>query len=390
MMGLLELIWPVGIGALLLVVLNFAYLAWYVRWEARNTAGMAYYGRPLAERRAFKARIRRYAAPAMPLVNLLARGGAPATMPTFEYDGVCGPPKVSSPQVFERAARYVPRPDDVFVVTQMRCGTTWMQQVVYEIVTRGRGDLVERGQHLYAISPWIDSGNSVDLDAAPLVGTPPRRIIKSHLPTKLCPYGADAKYIYVTRHPASCFASIVDFHRSLQGPFMPSVAAQADWFCSDRMYWLPWPAHVGPWWEWAQQRPNVLFVHFEEMKSNLPKICAQVATFLGQDLSEDELARVVERSSFGYMKTHEAVFEMAPPTMFSAAGGEFMVSGKSSRHDDLPAATRQRIVAYCRESLRGTPYGLHTTYPDLNWTLDPPPAGPTDSSELLPSASPRH
>lgn len=366
-MGVLEPMWLVPVGVMLLVVLNVAYLVWYLRWEARNTVGMAYFGRPLAERHALKARIRRYSAPTLPLVRLLARAGrAQAVMPTFDYDGVAGPPKVSSPQVFERASRYAPAPEDVFVVTQMRCGTTWMQQIVHQIVTRGHGGLVEGGRdHLYAVSPWIDASNSVALDAAPLVGTPPTRIIKSHLPTKLCPYVAAAKYIYVTRHPASCFASIVDFNRQLQGPFMPSVAAQADWFCSDRMYWLPWPVHVGGWWDWAQRRSNVLFVHFEEMTADLAGVCARVASFLGCSLTTDELARVVEHSSFRYMKAHEAVFEMTPPTMFSAAGGGFMASGKAARHDDIPAAMRERIVAYCRESLRGTAYGAHTPYADL-------------------------
>ena len=85
-------------------------------------------------------------------------------MPGFEYEGVWGPPKVSSPEVFERARNYQPQPEDVFVATQMRCGTTWMQQVVYEIVNRGQGDLSDKGHgHLYAACPWIDGVNSVSL-----------------------------------------------------------------------------------------------------------------------------------------------------------------------------------------------------------------------------------
>ena len=207
-------------------------------------------------------------------------------MPGFEYEGVCGPPKVSSPEVFERAKNYQPRPEDVFVATQMRCGTTWMQQVVYEIVNRGKGDLSDKGHgHLYAICPWIDGINSVSLEDAPLVGEPPTRIIKTHLPAKLCPYSEQAKYIYVTRHPVSCFASIVDYNRTLLGPFMPDVDKMVDWFCSDRMYWLPWPEHVAGWWQWAQSRENVLFVHYEEMTKNFAAVLDRVAGFLGYQLT---------------------------------------------------------------------------------------------------------
>lgn len=78
---------------LLLVVMfffavNFLYLAWYQRCGRRNTSGMAYYGLPLAERRALKDRIRRYSLPALPVVRLLAIGHQKqANMPGFEYEG---------------------------------------------------------------------------------------------------------------------------------------------------------------------------------------------------------------------------------------------------------------------------------------------------------------
>ena len=120
-----------GAVAVLLFIANLLYLAWYLRWEGEHTRGLAYYGKPLAGRRALKRRIRRYSVPAMPIVWLLAPVVRKrTTMPTFAYEGVCGPPQVSSPEVFERAKHYLPGPDDVFVATQMRCGTTWMQQIV--------------------------------------------------------------------------------------------------------------------------------------------------------------------------------------------------------------------------------------------------------------------
>lgn len=250
-----------GVGALILLA-SIVYVTVYFRWEAQETHGLAYYGRSLADRRALKRRIRWYSLPALPVVHVLARlNRRRSAMPAFEYEGVSGPTSVSSADVFARAKGYRPKREDVFVVTQMRSGTTWMQQIVYEIVTGGRADFDDPGQrHIYAISPWIDGVNSVSLDEAPLVGEPPTRIIKSHLPTALCPYSEDAKYIYVARHPVSCFASIVDFNRAMLGPLIPPVATMAEWFCSDRMYWSPWPKHVEGWWQWAARRENVLFV----------------------------------------------------------------------------------------------------------------------------------
>ena len=350
----------------ILLAADLFYLVWYLRWEWQNTSGMAYYGKTLRERRALKKRVRRYSRLAIPIVRLLAMGSQKRAMPVFEYEGVCGPPKVSSPEVFERAKKYKAQSEDIFVATQMRCGTTWMQQLVYEVVNRGHGDLTDKGHgHLYATCPWIDAVNSVSVEDAPLVGEKPVRIIKTHLPTVLCPYSKEAKYLYVTRHPVSCFASIVDYNRTLLGPLTPDLGKLLDWYCSDRMYWLPWPAHVAGWWQWAQSRKNVLFVHYEEMTQNFAAVLDKVALFLDYPLTAAEARLISDKCSFKYMKENEELFEMAPPNMFSVIRGHFLASGKKDRHQDVTPAVRERILDYCRQMLRGSDYPAQLFYPDL-------------------------
>lgn len=343
------------------------YLTWYFRWEAKHTTGMAYYGRSPGERLAFKKRVRRLSGPVViALRGLSSIGRAGRKMPSVDYGGVSGPPRVSSAGTFARARDYQPQPADVFVATQMRCGTTWMQQVVHQVLTRGRGEFSEPGaSHLYAVSPWIEGVNSVSLDAAPRVGHPPSRIIKTHLPASHCPYSAEAKYIYVARHPVSCFASIVDFNRSMVGPLLPTLENMADWFTSDRMYWRPWPEHVSGWWAWSQSRPNVLFVHFEEMKRDLGSVIDRVAVHLGVTLDSDGRRLIESHCSFAYMKQHEDWFEMAPPTMFSVAGGRFLASGAANRDQDVTPAIRRRILDYCRSALRDSAYPASRFYKDL-------------------------
>lgn len=354
-------------AVVLVIAAAVAYLVWYFRWESRHTAGMAYFGLPLASRRALKVRIRWLSLPIKPVLHLIALATrSRSTMPGFEFEGVAGPLRASSPEVFARAKHYQPQAEDVFVATQMRCGTTWMQQIVYEVVNRGAGDLGDTGHgHLYAISPWIDAVNSVAIGDAPLVGQRPTRLIKTHLPVSLCPYGPQAKYIYVARHPVSCFASIVDFNRSMVGPLLPPVDTLVEWYCSDKMYWSPWPRHVDGWWRWAETRDNVLFVHFEEMKRDLGIVLDRVAAFLGCTLTDEEKARVSEKCAFDYMKAHEELFEMAPPTMFSAASSEFLASGKEARHQDVTPGIRDRILGYCHETLKGSSYPAGKFYPDL-------------------------
>jgi hypothetical protein len=261
--------------------------------------------------------------------------------------------------------RYRAGAGDVFVATQMKCGTTWMQQLVYEVLSRGRGDLGDAGgRHLYAVSPWIEASYSVRLEDAPRLGPSGRRVIKTHMPTRLLPIAPDARYVYVTRHPVACFASCADFVAMLAGPASPTRGKLLDWFCSERMWWGPWPDHVDGWWRAALAHPNVLFVHFEEMKADLTGTVERVAAFLDEPLSAEERAAVVEKAGFEYMKRHEERFTMSPPTPFQE-GGSFLRSGRADRHGDADAGERERILAFCRERLRGAAYPAARFYPDL-------------------------
>lgn len=358
----------IAAAAIALLVANVVYLTWFFGWVERQTAGAAYFSLPVSKRRALKQRIRLLSLPTLPLMKLLS-GGAKSqkSLPGFEFEGVWGPRKVATPDVFAAAKAYVPTAQDVFVATQMRCGTTWMQQIVHQVVTHGAGTFEpeSRRSHIYTISPWIDATHGVSMADAPLVGEPAVRIIKTHLPAELCPYSPLAKYIYVARHPVSCFASIVDFNRTMIGPLLPPVAALADWYCSDKMYWLPWVRHVDGYWRWAQRHDNVLFVHYEEMVRDFGPVLDRICAFLGHQLTPQERDLVVERTSFAYMKAHEEAFEMSPPSMYSVAAGQFLASGREKRHEDVTPDIKRRILDYCRGELARAEYPASTYYSDL-------------------------
>jgi len=349
---------------LLLIAGLFAYVVASFRWLRKQTTRDRYFSRPLPERRALKAEIARRARLFVPVMTALARV---PWIPDFDrkYRGVAFSPMVCPRAVFEAATRYQPDSRDIFVATQMKCGTTWMQQVVFEILCRGRGDLSDTGlRHMYAASPWIESVASVSMEDAPRIGESQARIIKTHLPALLCPYSEKARYIYVTRHPVACFASCIDFTRFVAGPLM-RPEGWLDKFCSDDMWWQPWPDHVAGWWDWSVSRSNVLFVHYEDMLADLGTQVDAVAAFLGVELLADERAAVVRKCGFAYMKEHEEVFEMTPPSYFSMRGGSYFASGKAERvHDVGPEATA-RIGAFCRERLAGAAYPLERFYPDV-------------------------
>ncbi len=350
------------------IVVQSIYLGAVLKWEDEQSVGLGYYGRTPDGREAFKRSLRLHARLLSPLLKLNAAGAKLDFQKLrFLYKGVAGPHGSCSEQSFAAGAAYQARPDDVFVVTQMKCGTTWMQQIVYELLNRGKGDLVESGKTMYAVSPWLEGRKSVSLEAAPLIGTErPSRIIKTHFPAQLCPSAPMARYIYVARHPVSCFASCIDFIVTNVGGMAPPTEAFEAWYCSpDLMWWGTWPDHMKGWWDRSQRDGNVLFLYFEDMKRDLPATVRRVAEFLGiAPLNEQELARVVEKAGFEYMQRHQDNFEMHPPHILQT-NAELFVSGTADRHKDVPAEIRHRLLAWAAAAMAGHSFPLERAYPDV-------------------------
>ena len=138
------------------------------------------------------------------------------------------------------------------------------------------------------------------------------------------------------------------------------------WFCSEDMLWGSWPTHVESWWRRAEEHNNVLFVHYESMKKDLPGAVRKVADFLEMDLSTEEIDQVVHRSSFEYMKEHEEHFSMFSPNIFSESlkSVRFMQAGTLERYKDVSDTGSQFIMDFCKERLKGGHYPLDAFYPD--------------------------
>lgn len=367
-MGVLTWVLIVLGAGLLFLLAQGVYLSVVLAWEQERTRGLAYYGLPPAERERFKRTLRRHTRLLSPILGLVSRSNKlDFRKLSFRYQGVAGPAGTCSEASFAKAAHYQPRPGDVFVATQMKCGTTWMQHVVYQVLTRGQGDLVGSGTALYAVSPWIEGLKSVAIEDAPLIGAErPSRIIKTHLPAQLCPASPEARYVYVARHPVSCLASCIDFVATNAGGMTPDLAVFEEWFCSpELMWWGTWPDHVAGWWQRSARDGNVLFVAFEDMKRDLAATVRQVAAFLEvAPLSEAELARVVEKCGFAYMQRHQEAFEMHPPHVLQTRA-ELFVRGTADRHQDVPDEAKRRVLAWCAERIRASGAPLARIYPDL-------------------------
>jgi aryl sulfotransferase len=357
------------LGAIVaVIVVQFIHFCLVLFWTDQKTSSGNYFQLPEHERQRFKKHLRWQAVLLSPFLWLLAKlSRFRFSTASIQYDAVAFPKGSCTSESVERATSYLPRPEDVFVTTQMKCGTTWMQHIVLQVLTRGTADLPASGVALGAISPWLESGCTISPSEAPLVGSDrPSRIIKSHLPASQLPVRENTRYIYVVRHPVSCFASCVDFLRSNLGPFAPDVKDCSEWYQSEESMWFgTWPDHVADWSLRAKLFDNVLLIRFEDMKENLPKVVERITTFLDMDaLQVRELEEVVRKCSFQYMRDNSGHFEMQPPHLLQHSSMYFK-SGKTDRYSDVPGPMRQQLVEWCRQKLDGSEVFPQDLYDDL-------------------------
>ncbi|PKF48992.1 sulfotransferase domain-containing protein [Enterovibrio nigricans] len=355
---------------LTVLALYVLYVGHFMRWHTENTQGNAYFGKTLQERREIKRKVIKHAPFVSPFLRAVALVAYNSNkIPKTNYKNVTGPMMTSSNESFKAGSEYLPTEDDIIVATQMRCGTTWMQQIVFEILHKGEGNLTDTGyKHINSASAWIECSqhSGVPLADSPKLGEAQKRVLKTHFPTSLCPYSESAKYIYVTRHPVSCYASVHDFVSTVAGPFAPAQDKFLDWYCSDEFYWTSWPHHVDGWWKWASERDNITFVHFEDLKADPKSVIRMIADFLNVTLTEDEFQKVLAKADFSYMREREEYFEMTQPSVNTVMSKtHFFNGGKSNRHKEVQAHERAQINQFVSEYLADSPYPLAEHYPDV-------------------------
>lgn len=200
-------------------------------------------------------------------------------------------------QIAEDIANFEVRPDDIWVVTFPKCGTTWTQEMVRMLHI----DLdYERAAQLrledwYVFFEGMSSIYDVFLpDVHERVGKlPSPRYLKSHLPIELLPksiWTVKPKIIFTSRNPKDTAVSLFHHYRNLHG-YTKDMDTFMNVFLGDETMYSPFYEHVLNFW-YSRHEPNILFLTYEQMKLDMMAVLRKTQQFLGKSYSEEQLERL--------------------------------------------------------------------------------------------------
>ena len=213
---------------------------------------------------------------------------------------------------FESGLSYEPEATDIFVCTYPKCGTTWMQYIVYLLMNGAQP--LRRGERLDAVFPHLEEvGREI------VAALPEPRLIKTHLPRPLTPFNASARYVHVARNPFDCAVSFYHHTRGFPQHYDFAEGTFADFFTcfiAGEVDFGDYFDHLVSW--YAPGHANVLLTTYEAMKADTRGTVRAVAKFMGGAAlevvaNEAALDRLLDAVSFDSMRVDQRRWSSARP-----------------------------------------------------------------------------
>lgn len=240
------------------------------------------------------------------------------------------------------------RDDDIIIGTWAKSGTTWMQQIIGLLVTGG-----EFPELAFGASPWLDL-RIIPKDEvfAQLQAQTHRRFIKTHLPVDALVFSPKAKYIYIGRDVRDVIWSMYNHHVNftpqaydmfnntpgrvgppLEPPGCDVVTYYHRFLDEDVPWFWPFWPNVQSWWD-IRNLPNVLLVHFNNLRADTQGEIARIAKFLDIQVDPATWPKLLHYCSLDYMKQQAAKSEMMD-AVFHGGGATFINKGTNGRWKDV-------------------------------------------------------
>ena len=255
------------------------------------------------------------------------------------------------------------RDDDIVIGTYAKSGTTWVQQIVSQLIFNG-----EDGLPVAEMSPWLDLRVPPKEVKLPAVAQQShRRFLKTHLPVDALVFSPQAKYLYIGRDGRDVVWSLYNHHAKANalwyealndtpgrvGPPIeppPDSVAQYfhDWLERDGHPFWPFWENIRSWWA-IRALPNVMLIHFAALKADMPGEIRRIADFLDIPIDTATWDRILEHCSFAYMKANAAPSVPLGGAFWDGGAQTFMHKGTNGRWRDTLSADES--AAYEKRAL---------------------------------------
>ncbi|MDH3667111.1 MAG: sulfotransferase domain-containing protein [Paracoccaceae bacterium] len=258
---------------------------------------------------------------------------------------------------------FSPRDDDVVIATSYKAGTTWTQAIVANL-------LFENGAFpapVWEMSPWLDFRCQPHAEVkAALGGQSHRRFVKTHLPLNSLKFFPQLKYIFISRDGRDVFMSMWNHYSNYlpdsielfngpidgvprPGPEFPVAPDDIhecwrNWCTRGSFDWETdgWPfwSHLSvtqSWWNY-RHLPNVLTLHYGDMKADTLGAVARIADFLEVPITPKRLAQVAEAVSIDTMRPKGATYAPRGGAAWKGGSDTFLNKGTNRRWEGILSA----------------------------------------------------